>query len=107
MTRSASRQPLDPDAALQRLRALSPETRDAVVLDARGARLAGSAELCGPAAELLEAVAAPAVEVMTERGGVFAARSERHALVAVTTRQALGSVLLYDLRRVLADLEGA
>jgi len=105
MTPGGSRQPLGPDAAVQRLRDLSPETREAVVLDARGARLAGSAELSGPAADLLEAVAAPSLEVMTERGGVFAARSERHALVAVTSRQALGSVLLYDLRRVLDELD--
>ena len=105
MTSGASRKPLGPDAALQRLRELSPETRDAVVLDTRGTRLAGSAALAAPAADLLEALADPAVEVMTERGGVFAARSERHALVVVTTRHALGSVLLYDLRRVLDELE--
>jgi hypothetical protein len=38
---------------------------------------------------------------------VFAARSERHALVVVCGRFALPSLIRYDLRLVLADLGGA
>jgi hypothetical protein len=37
---------------------------------------------------------------------VFAARSERHALVVVVGRLALPSLIRYDLRIVLADLAG-
>jgi len=37
---------------------------------------------------------------------VFAARSDKHALVVVCGRLALPSLIRYDLRLVLADLEG-
>jgi hypothetical protein len=100
--------PLDPDLALEYLGELSTDIRAAVVLDAAGRPLAGAAQLAEPARALLAAApGAAAVEALTERGGVFAARSARHALCAVTGRLALPALVLYDLRAVLADLEPA
>ncbi len=79
----------------------------AVLLDAGGAVLAGDADLADAARDLLAATDAPAVELATGRGAVFAVRSARHALVVVTGRFALPALVLYDLRAVLADLEPA
>lgn len=95
---------LTPDLALDRLAELSHRVRDAVVLDADGRLLAGDQSLAAPAAALLRATDAPALEVADERGAVYAVRSGAHAIVAVTTRPALPALMLYDLRAVLAGL---
>lgn len=98
---------LTPELAVAYLRELSVDVRAAVVLDADGHGLAGDSALAAPAHDLLEAAGAPAVEVATERGAVFAVRSPAHALAVVTGRFALPALVLYDLRSVLADLEPA
>jgi hypothetical protein len=99
---------LTPDLALDYLGELSTDIRAAVVLDADGRPLAGETELAEPARALLEAApGADAVEVLTERGGAFAARGARHSLCVATGRFALPALVLYDLRAVLGDLEGA
>jgi hypothetical protein len=96
---------LTPESALAKLDELSPTIRDAIVLDAAGNRLAGSADLAGPAADLVGAAGeSDAVEVADERGGVYAVRDHRHAIVVVTTRPALPSLMFMDLRTVLAGL---
>ena len=46
------------------------------------------------------------VEVATGDGGVFAVRDERWMIGVVTGRFALSSLMFYDLRGVLGDLEG-
>ena len=46
------------------------------------------------------------VEVSTGDGAVFAVRDEHWAIGVVTGRFALSSLMFYDLRRVLGDLEG-
>lgn len=46
------------------------------------------------------------VEVSTGEGAVYAVRDERWAISVVTGRFALSSLMFYDLRGVLADLEG-
>lgn len=85
---------------------MSPEVRDGVVLGADGRRLAGSRALAGPARELLaRAGDAAEVEVGTRRGTVYAARSGRRAIAVVAARSALSSVMLYDLRMTLRDLD--
>jgi hypothetical protein len=97
---------LTPEVALEYLRELSADIRAAVLLDAGGRRLAGAEALAEPARELL--AAAPedsSIEVVTDRGAVFAARSERHALCVATGRFALPALVLYDLRAVLSDLQ--
>jgi hypothetical protein len=46
------------------------------------------------------------VEISTGDGAVFAVRDERWTIAAVTGRLALSSLMFYDLRAVLGDLEG-
>jgi predicted regulator of Ras-like GTPase activity (Roadblock/LC7/MglB family) len=46
------------------------------------------------------------VEVSTGDGAVYAVRDEQWTVGVVTGRFALSSLMFYDLRRVLGDLEG-
>lgn len=95
-----------PSDVLDRVQAQAPDVREAVMLDARGRRLAGSAVLAASAHELLEQAQAPEVEIVTGRGSVFALRARRHEIAVVTVRSVLGSLMLYDLRMALSELEG-
>jgi len=98
---------LTPALALDYLRELSAAIRSGVVLDSTGALLAGPEELGEAGRDLMQAAAdAEEINVNTADGAVFAARSERHALVVVVGRLALPSLIRYDLRIVLADLAG-
>jgi hypothetical protein len=82
--------PLTPRAALGWLRSLSVDVREAAVLDASGAVLAGDAALAG----------AP-------RGRqVIVVGSEPHALVVRHGRRALQGLLRSDMEAALAGLEG-
>ena len=110
-----------PERVPGRLCELSTDAREAVLLDAAGA-LAGctiedrasAEEFAGLARELFEAVdsagiaAEPAeqVEAQVQRGSVFASRTPRWTLAVVARRAALSSLMLYDLRAVLGELEG-
>ena len=114
---------LTPARTGDRLCELSSDARAAVLLDAAGA-LAGSSEpepgraraLADLARELFETVdratrdweAEPAeqVEVQVTGGAVFASRTPRWTLAVVARRGALSSLMLYDLRAVLGELEG-
>jgi hypothetical protein len=99
---------LTPESALARLGELSADIREAIVLDAASNRLAGDGDLAGPAADLIAASGdAAAIEVADERGGVYAVRDHRHALVVVTRRPALPSLMFMDLRSVLDGLGAA
>ena len=96
---------LTPESAVARLVELSADIREALVLDAAGNRLAGSAELAAAAAGLVGAAGdAAAVEVADERGAVYAVRDHRHAIVVVTDRPTLPALMFMDLRTVLAGL---
>jgi hypothetical protein len=98
---------LTPPLALDYLRELSADIRSGVVLDPGGALLAGPEALGGPARDLLGAAgSAEEIHVTTPDGAVFAARSDKHALVVVCGRFALPSLIRYDLRLVLTDLAG-
>jgi hypothetical protein len=98
---------LTPSRALEYLRELSADIRDAAVLGADGQLLAGEDELAAPARDLVAAAGeATDVHVTTEDGAVFAARDDHHAIVIVCGRLALPSLARYDLRMVLADLSG-
>src|SRR3982750_4262885 len=71
---------LTPAQALDYLRTLSADIREAAVLDATGGLLAGPAELAEPARALLAAAPeADDLEVATGQGSVYAARSARRA----------------------------
>src|SRR5215210_654632 len=96
---------LSPAQALAYLRTLSADIRDAAVLGADGAMLAGPEALAEPARALLAAAPeADDVGVATALGSVFAARSDTHALVF--GRLALPALVRFDLRMVLGDLAG-
>jgi hypothetical protein len=96
---------LTPELALAYLDELSTDIRESVVLGADGTLLSGSPAVGAPARELLAQTDAAQIEVATERGAVFAARSAKHAVAVVTGRFALPALILYDLRIVLSDLE--
>jgi hypothetical protein len=111
---------LTPERAPERLIELSSDARAAVLLDAAGA-LAGCTDpdrgraerMAALARELFEAVdSAPApepaeqVEAQVPGGAVFASRTPRWTLAVVARRAALSSLMLYDLRAVLGELEG-
>jgi hypothetical protein len=98
---------LTPADARERLRALAPQVRDALVLTRRGRVLAGPKHLAPAAKELLRATRAPALEAATDSGTVFAARSQRHAVIVLARRGALAGPVLFGLRTVLTGLEEA
>jgi hypothetical protein len=84
-----TRAALTPNGALAWLGSLSIDMRDAAVLDADGAVLAGDPALAG----------------VPEGGGVVVARSERHAIVVRTGPRPLERLLRADLRTALEGLE--
>jgi hypothetical protein len=110
-----------PERVPARLCELSTDAREAVLLDAAGA-LAGSTmddraraeELGRLARELFEVVdsagapgePAEQVEAQVPGGAVFASRTPRWTLAVVARRAALASLMLYDLRALLGELEG-
>src|SRR5688572_26469678 len=98
---------LTPALALEYLRTLSADIEQSAVLGPDGSLLAGPDELAEPARALLAAAPeADDIEVATAQGCVFAARSDEHAVVVVTGRLALPSLVRFDLRMVLQDLAG-
>src|SRR4051812_13908245 len=108
---------LTPDFALAYIRELSADYLAGVVLDARGACLAGEAALAPLAEDVWRdgqaagdgAAGAPAsasAEGATSRRRVFAARGARHTIVVVTTRDALPGPTRRDVRTALYALGG-
>ena len=109
---------LTPELALRQLGELSGDVRAAVLLDASGELAASEPEDGGVAddlrellLELLETADAADGEAVTEievagpAGAVFVARARNFTLAVVTNRFVLSSLIRYDLRRVLADLD--
>jgi hypothetical protein len=112
-----------PERTAARLCELSSDARAAVLLDAAGS-LAGASDmhpdralaLAERARELFEAVdhatgdggAEPPeqVEAQVAGGAVYASRTPRWTLAVVGRRATLSSLMLYDLRAVLGELEG-
>jgi hypothetical protein len=95
---------LTPALALAYLSELSADVRAAIVLDARGEPLAGDPALALPARALL--ADAPVVRAVTERGGAFGARDDRHGVVVTTGPLVLPDLAIHDLLAVLAALGG-
>jgi predicted regulator of Ras-like GTPase activity (Roadblock/LC7/MglB family) len=106
--------------ALEYLEEMSPEMRGAAILDADGNALAASGDRetwASAGAALLEAAdrAAAAdggeraehVHVATEDGEAFAVRHRDLAIVTVTERFVLASLMVFDMRAVLRDLAAA
>jgi hypothetical protein len=98
---------LTPPLALAYVHELSADVRAGVVLDAAGELLAGPPALADAARALLAAGGdAAELEAADANGVVCAARTERHAAVAVCGRFAIPAVVRQDLRAALAGLEG-
>jgi predicted regulator of Ras-like GTPase activity (Roadblock/LC7/MglB family) len=109
---------LTPELALQYLGELSTDIKASVVVAADGRTAAASRpgeagdRLRELSRELFERADAAdsqlvtQVEVSTGDGGVYAVRDERWMVAVVTGRFALSSLMFYDLRSVLGDLEG-
>ena len=102
------------EAAVARLREMSADLRGCAVLDADGQVLAASGDddAWGDAARAFIAAAdaagkEPAVQVhvATEDGEAFAVRHAGVAMVAVADRFTLASLMLFDMRTILRDLE--
>jgi hypothetical protein len=98
---------------------MSADARAAVVLDEDG-ELAGASgtsrgpELAELAAELAEAVDAAApipppeqMEAQVEGGAVYLVQRPQWTLAAVARRSALSSLMFYDVRAVLSELEAS
>jgi predicted regulator of Ras-like GTPase activity (Roadblock/LC7/MglB family) len=107
----------------RRLCELSADARAAVLLDAAGAPVghhgvtkSRSGDLAQLARTLFDAVdrahrdlpggPPEQVEVQVDGGTVFASRTPHWTLTVVARRNALASLMLMDLRSVLAELEG-
>jgi hypothetical protein len=92
--------------ALGFLRELSADITAAILLDARGERLAGPPGLHAAAAALLgHAPPGPAeLEGRTPTGAVFAARDAQHQLLVTTGPLVLPRLTRHDLRTTLAAL---
>ena len=114
---------LTPEGAADSLCELSADVRAAVLLDAAGS-LAGAGGDAGEDARALGELARQLfeevdratrdwdteppeqVEVQVPGGTVFASRTPRWTLAAVAKRAALSSLMLFDLKAVLGELEG-
>jgi hypothetical protein len=101
------------EAAVARLREMSPDLRGCAILDSEGGALAasGDRERWGRAGAALLAAADSAgaepvahVHVATEDGEAFALRQGGLAIVAVAERFTLASLMIFDMRAVLRDL---
>jgi hypothetical protein len=110
---------LTPADTPARLCELSGDARTAVLLDAAGALTASSDPDPGRARtlgeltrDLLAAVdqapgePAQQLEVQVPGGAVYASRTPHWTLAVVARRNTLSSLMLWDLRAVLAELEG-
>ena len=114
---------LTPEHAAERLCELSADVRAAVLLDAAGSLASACDDAGGQPSELGELARRlfeevdratrdwdteppEQVEVQVPGGAVFASRTPRWTLAAVAKRGALSSLMLYDLRAVLGELEG-
>lgn len=109
---------LSPELALEYLAELSTDIKASVVVSTDGRTAAASrpGEPGDRMRELTKKLFEDAdtaddqpvtqVEVSTGDGAVYAVRDERWTIGVVTGRFALSSLMFYDLRRVLGDLEG-
>jgi hypothetical protein len=102
---------LTPDRAPDHIEGLSTDVRACVLLDAEG-RLAAvdtgheqvGERLAELGRDLLTRAEAPQIEVSTGTGIVYALRAGDWALVAVTGRFALSSLVFFDMREALEAL---
>jgi thiamine monophosphate synthase len=103
----------DAEAAVARTRGMAADLRGCAVLGADGEALAASGDLARwqeatavllGAADLAGDEPFDHVHVGTEDGEVFAVRHGELAMVAVSDRFALASLMLFDMRNALREL---
>ena len=102
----------DAELAVARMGEMSPDLRGCAVLDGYGNVLASSGgsswERAGraflEAADSADGERVSQAHVATEDGEAFAVREGGLAMVAVSDRFALASLMLFDMRTVLRDL---
>jgi hypothetical protein len=103
----------DAEAAVARTRGMAADLRGCAVLGADGEALAASGDLGRwqeatavllGAADLAGDEPFDHVHVGTEDGEVFAVRNGELAMVAVSDRFALASLMLFDMRNALREL---
>ncbi len=105
--RTAMTPALTPDLAVAYVRELSADVRAVVVLDARGARLAGPPALEAAAQAFLEAAEGRAdVAARTPYGVVLAARSATHTVVVAAGPLSLVGPSALDARTAVDALAG-
>jgi hypothetical protein len=92
------------EAAVGRLREMSADLRGCALLGAGGQVLAATGERDRWGAAAADLLTAGHVHVAAEDGEVFAVREEGLAMVAVTERFTLASLMVFDMRAVLRDL---
>lgn len=109
-----------PAEAVEFLDGVGTGIRASVVLDERQ-QVAASSNGDGPAGRQMGELAldlfdrvdgaagreVPQLEVSTPGGAVFAVRGRRWSVVVVAERLALSSLMLFDLHRLVLDLEAA
>ena len=99
---------LTPELALAYLWELSVDVRAGVVLGPGDRCLAGEPALALAAGELVAGLDGAHEGVGVSRGGrVFVSRADGLAIVLVCGTQAIGGLVLHDLRLVLGDLGAA
>lgn len=95
------------EIAVPYLREMHADLLAAVVFDFAADTAIGDDFLIEAAEELLRAVEnAVSIAVLTRKGFVFSARSSGYAIVAVCSSSTLPSLVTFDIRSVLSDLEG-
>jgi hypothetical protein len=109
---------LTPELALQYLSELSTDIKASVIVSADGRDSAASkpgeqgdqlrelTQQLFEEADAADAQVVTQVEISTGDGAVYAVRDERWTIGVVTGRFALSSLMFYDLRSVLGDVEG-
>ncbi len=102
---------LTPDRAADFIEGLSTDLRACVLLDAEGRFVgvdngheAAGESLADLASQLLERARTPQVEVSTGTGIVYALRQGDWTLAVVAGRFALSSLVFFDMRRALEEL---
>jgi len=103
----------DAEAGVARMREMAADVRGCAVLGTGGEALAASgdrerwAQACAALLEAADAAGgerASQLHVATEEGEVFAVRHRGLAMVAVSERFALASLMLSDMRMVLREI---
>ena len=99
---------LTADQALKHLLSIAPEILTGVILSEDGRFIAGEKALTDNADQLFKLLS-PTIkgaEVHADGMLVFALRSQTKAIVVIADRSALPSLMIYDLKTILKQIDG-